>query len=370
MSVPFPSDGEALPAPQVHLGSDRRGDPTLVFRFPLAELLNAAVKRLPGRRFDWESREWIVPARPEFAEEFAELLAVFPRIEVAPEVSAWLSDVGWRGIASVRDVGYGPTLAVRSLTGIPPEWLDERGQEEADGRLGVPLDLEVAQLVTEAEGLELDTVADAAVDAVLSGAELPGAELHLGADDEEIERFELFVGTHVDAAAAFLRLTEAHRAGPRYGLIGLPEQQHLLAVPADAALLEELDRFVDDHEGVLAITDRAQERRRELRAERRRAKETVALSLAEDADIELPALGGELRPFQRAGVRYALEQRRTFLADEQGLGKTVQALATIEAEGAYPAVVVCPASLKLTWEREAAKWLPHRTTAVLSGRSA
>jgi SWI/SNF-related matrix-associated actin-dependent regulator 1 of chromatin subfamily A len=29
---------------------------------------------------------------------------------------------------------------------------------------------------------------------------------------------------------------------------------------------------------------------------------------------------------------------------------------------------VCPASLKLTWEREAARWLPHRSRAVVSGR--
>src|SRR5262249_49546808 len=94
------------------------------------------------------------------------------------------------------------------------------------------------------------------------------------------------------------------------------------------------------------------------------------LSLAGDADIDLPELGGELRPFQRAGVRYALTQRNTFLADEQGLGKTVQALATMEAEAAYPAVVVCPASMKLTWDREVRHWLPRRSTAVLHGRSA
>src|SRR5439155_26463963 len=90
----------------------------------------------------------------------------------------------------------------------------------------------------------------------------------------------------------------------------------------------------------------------------------------DDADLDLPKLGVELRPFQRAGVRYALAQRSTFLADEQGLGKTVQALATMEADAAYPAVVVCPASMKLTWEREVAHWLPHRSTAVLHGRSA
>src|SRR2546421_6455651 len=110
MSLPIRSSDDAAPAPQVVLGTDQRGERALVFRFPFDELLNAAVKRLPGRRFDWERREWIVPARPEFAEELAELLAVFPRVEVAPEVSAWLSDAGWRGIASVRDVGYGPTL--------------------------------------------------------------------------------------------------------------------------------------------------------------------------------------------------------------------------------------------------------------------
>ena len=68
-------------------------------------------------------------------------------------------------------------------------------------------------------------------------------------------------------------------------------------------------------------------------------------------------------------MRYALERRRTFIADEQGLGKTVQALATVEADGAFPAVVVCPASMKLTWERESSRWLPHRRVAVLDGRA-
>ena len=78
-------------------------------------------------------------------------------------------------------------------------------------------------------------------------------------------------------------------------------------------------------------------------------------------------LGGELQPFQWAGVRYALDARRAFLADEQGLGKTVEALAALEADDAYPAIVVCPASLKLNWEREAARWLPHRAVAVVDG---
>jgi len=105
----------------------------------------------------------------------------------------------------------------------------------------------------------------------------------------------------------------------------------------------------------------------EVREQHARAAGLVALSSATDADLEVPGLGGELKPFQRAGVAYLLEQRRAFLADEQGLGKTIEALATIEADGAYPAVVVCPASLKLNWMREIERWLPGRSAQTLAG---
>ena len=348
--------------------ADTDRGPVLAFRFAFDEVLNAAVKRLPGRRFDWEAREWLVPLRPEFAEEIGELLTVFPKIHADPDVTAWLSAVGWRGLASVWDVGYGPVLGVRTLAGLAPEWLLARAGEER-GMLVAPLDAAVAELAMEAEGLDLDSVADQVVAAALDGVPAPApAVLALGTTDDGVERFELFVGTRIDATEAFLRLGEAHRAGPRHGRFVLSEQHDVLAVPADAALLEELDDFLEDHEWV-EVTPDALAYREELRTERRRAKGTVALSMAEDAEIELPEVGGELRPFQRAGVRYLLAQRRTFLADEQGLGKTVQALVAIEADDAYPTVVVCPASLKLNWEREVRRWLPHRTTAVLHGRS-
>lgn len=356
----------------VRLGTDRRGRPSMVFCFPFDELLNLAVKRLPGRRFDWETREWSVPCMEHTAPEVAEMLDCFPRLKVAPAVTAWLGQAaGWHGIAAARDVGYGTMLAIRSIAGTRPEWVDEAVQEERDGWLLLPLDAELAELAAEQEGLEIDDVAARAIDAARGDAPPPpSAELDLGLDPEGVEHFELWVGTRIDARAGFMRLSEAHRAGLRHGTFALVEQRDLLAVPADPALLEQLDDFLETHEYV-ELTEEAARRREELRGERRRAKATVALSVAEDdLELELPVLGGELRPFQRAGVRYALDQRRTFLADEQGLGKTVQALAALEADRAYPAVVVCPASLKLTWEREAAHWLPHRTTAVLSGRSA
>lgn len=104
----------------------------------------------------------------------------------------------------------------------------------------------------------------------------------------------------------------------------------------------------------------------EIEKARKLIEANITASQAVASDLRVEGLKGELRPFQRAGVEYALTNRRVFIADEMGLGKTVQALATIEAAGAYPALVVCPASLKYNWAREAERWLA-RTVEVLNG---
>ena len=91
-------------------------------------------------------------------------------------------------------------------------------------------------------------------------------------------------------------------------------------------------------------------------------------SRAVNSNITIKGLGGTLRPFQKAGVAYALQAKRTFIADEMGLGKTIEALAVIQAANAYPALVICPASLKLNWQREAEKWLPGKGIIILNGK--
>lgn len=48
---------------------------------------------------------------------------------------------------------------------------------------------------------------------------------------------------------------------------------------------------------------------------------------------------------------------------------TVEAIATLELRDAFPAVIVCPASLKENWRREINKWLPHRTVNIVSGKT-
>jgi len=104
----------------------------------------------------------------------------------------------------------------------------------------------------------------------------------------------------------------------------------------------------------------------------------LTASRATDADLVLPPLGGTLMPFQRAGVAYALsalaprpDGRRSggvLIADEQGLGKTVQAIALHAHFNPRRAVIVCPSSLRINWMREFQRWLPDGPTPhILQG---
>lgn len=97
--------------------------------------------------------------------------------------------------------------------------------------------------------------------------------------------------------------------------------------------------------------------------------EAIASSKAQDAELEIPTLKGQLLSYQKAGIVYASKARRCFIADDMGLGKTMQAIGTLEHTESYPAVVVCPPSLVLNWRDEINKWLPHRTVAYVTNRS-
>lgn len=79
-------------------------------------------------------------------------------------------------------------------------------------------------------------------------------------------------------------------------------------------------------------------------------------------DPPVPA-GLSLLPFQRHGVRELLRRGSALLADEMGLGKTCQAVVAANASpGVSTALVICPATVKINWAREIARWStrPHR----------
>lgn len=77
----------------------------------------------------------------------------------------------------------------------------------------------------------------------------------------------------------------------------------------------------------------------------------------------------KLRKFQKQGV-LAIEKKfggRALLADDMGLGKTIQTIVWMVKKDALPALVICPANLKLHWQREILSNYPDMEVEVLNG---
>ena len=338
----------------VELRPDRDGGKTVVLSFPYDRALVELCRTIPHRRFDWDRREWSAPATDWAAMKVSEALERFPELTPSTEVAEWLVSVKRRWIGSVSTIRYDGRgwLVLKTLAGPVPEPLLHDAIEH-DGRLLTPLTQTAAQTLRAQRSAHLDIAAERCLQVVEHGGDPPPARLVYvrGMDGEEL-RLEVLWDPDIGL-----------------GFGELPGANGTRSVPLDPWLAEALDAFIARHE--VAVTGEAVDVLERLLAEHRDAADAVRRSRATEAE-PIPetaaVLGGEPAPFQWAAVRYALEARGTFLADEQGLGKTVEALAALEADGAYPAVVICPASMKLGWERETKRWLPHRSVTVVNGR--
>ena len=85
----------------------------------------------------------------------------------------------------------------------------------------------------------------------------------------------------------------------------------------------------------------------------------VEKSKATNSDIEIPtSILGDLFPFQKAGVAFIEDRNgRALLADEMGLGKSLQSIVHTQLHPEKsPVLVICPATLKINWQREFEKW--------------
>lgn len=86
-----------------------------------------------------------------------------------------------------------------------------------------------------------------------------------------------------------------------------------------------------------------------------------------------PGLAVKLKPHQLAGVEYVTEiatvPGRCLIGDDMGLGKSLIATASIHQMQAYPALVVCPASVVMNWAKEIRKALPDATVDACTTRS-
>ena len=67
-----------------------------------------------------------------------------------------------------------------------------------------------------------------------------------------------------------------------------------------------------------------------------------------------------LYEFQKEGIKFGLQRKgRILLADEMGVGKTVQAIGiALLYKEEWPVLIICPSSLKFVWRDEILKWIP------------
>jgi superfamily II DNA or RNA helicase len=339
--------------PHVTLRQDRYGHEHVVFAFPYRPDVVDAVRAIPGRRFDWEAREWWVPKAEATAPYVQGVIERHDWLDVAPDVEAWLAKAvrGWVGKVSAGRVDGRGAFLLERIAGELPEPLAAQALT-AGTRLALPFDVEIARAFEELPGARLDQRAQRCQRGLLVGR-MPAPATLVFSQSVGEPRFKLEVNWDPDTIPAFLALPAA--------------ESHGRTLPIDPYLLEPLEHYLRTFE--IDVASNALVALQDLRREHAAAVEEVRRSRAKEAPPLAceDRLGGELRPFQRAGVEYVLEARRAFLADEQGLGKTVEALAALEEDHAFPAVVICPASLKLNWEREAHRWLPHRRVTVLAG---
>lgn len=79
----------------------------------------------------------------------------------------------------------------------------------------------------------------------------------------------------------------------------------------------------------------------------------------------------ELRPFQKEGIRFVEGKNgRALICDEPGVGKTPQALGyLVRNRESLPAIVVCPAFIRMVWVEQAKKFTDLKVLLIASKTS-
>jgi len=144
------------PAHNVTLRRDRNGHDSVVFGFPYRADIVEAVRAIPGRRFDWEAKEWWAPRADAVAPYVKGVLERHPALSVAPEVGEWLSRAvrGWVGRVGTARHDAAGWFVLDTIAGELPEPLASQAVDR--GRLWLPFSQEVADALLELPGARLD----------------------------------------------------------------------------------------------------------------------------------------------------------------------------------------------------------------------
>lgn len=147
----------------------------------------------------------------------------------------------------------------------------------------------------------------------------------------------------------------------------------------DADVLRALEAYVDEFYTLvnpLALDEFAEELRAAGAtvavhpgcAEVVECRRRIEATEAEIERLQPQGRGVQLYPFQRLGAAFLATVKDAVLADDMGLGKTAQAIAASvllkRDEGIRRVLVICPASVKLNWADEIARFSGESVTVI------
>lgn len=101
-------------------------------------------------------------------------------------------------------------------------------------------------------------------------------------------------------------------------------------------------------------------------AEKQKMQQNLISSSSMAAELDVEGFKGVLMPFQKAGVKYIIENKRVIVGDEMGLGKTIETIAAVQKSNSYPVLISCPNSLKYNWQREYSKFVDRSVVIINS----
>jgi SNF2 family DNA or RNA helicase len=135
---------------------------------------------------------------------------------------------------------------------------------------------------------------------------------------------------------------------------------------------KDVQQFLQDHsytvpEGLYERLEGLAEQRELITQENKMLSSATTIDNLRDIPGMNPDL--HLRDYQLVALELAKKTGRLLIADDMGLGKTPTSLAIVQEAQAYPALIICPASVKRQWKWEIERWLPGKSVLIVEGRA-
>lgn len=174
------------------------------------------------------------------------------------------------------------------------------------------------------------------------------------AQDSQYHRFRLYFDYSPDIIT-FCRILKDSFGWKRFSFTSYKEEKFW--VFSETVFLKVLVEKFPDIEIEPQVMEIWKKEDSEINQEKERENEINLIKQKKDTKFEVKGIKENLYPYQKVGIEFLIASGgKAIIADPPGLGKTSQTLGYITHLDIKKALVVCPATIKSSWENEILKW--------------